>query len=195
MVDLPYTTRIILVLGFLLSASLLELALRGRRATRWRSSLALIGCGALGAVAGALVDLLTSALGPAYFAVGKGLGEGAGLTLRALGLGARAGVAAGVVAGAVLLRAAGRPLWAGEVLRAARGVARGAAAGLAVGLAVGAVVPTDVVGAAGFELRVESRRGFALAWAAHAGVYAGALGALGVRARRLRRRRRTSVSG
>jgi hypothetical protein len=174
--EFSYGGRLLLALGFLASVSGIELAVRGRSATRWRSSIALIVCGAAGAAVGVAVDLLTSSIGPAYFAVGKGLGAGPGLGARALRLGAQAGVAAGVVAGALLLLMARRPLGLLEVGRAFARILAHLGPGLGIGLAIGALVPADLVAAAGFaEVEAADRRGFALAFGAHLGAYGGAL--------------------
>ena len=56
-----------LVLGVIAVASLVEYLARGRRAVRWRSSLLIVICGALGAVVAVAVDMLTSSISTEYF--------------------------------------------------------------------------------------------------------------------------------
>src|SRR5690606_16474644 len=145
-----FIERLGLAVVFVATASGVELALRGRRATRWRSALVLAACGSLGAALGCAIDLLTSTLGPAYFAVGKGLGDAPGLTLRALGLGAQAGAAAGVIVAAILLLRAGRRLSRIELRSAAARIARTVGGGVALGALAGALAPSWLVTDAGF---------------------------------------------
>ena len=77
----------------------------GPAARRWKEYLFLYGVGAFAALLGALNDAYTVSVSPDYFISGKGLEDGDGLMLRAMGLGAQAGFVAGIIlAGCLLLR-------------------------------------------------------------------------------------------
>ncbi len=167
-----FAPRALLALAFLLIASLVELALRGHRAVRWRYSLFLIACGGGGAALGCGLDAVTSAVSPAYFAMGKGLGEGDGLSGRALLLGAAAGTSAGVVLGCGLLAMLG-----GRALawRPALTIGGAAVAGSAAGMGVGWLVPLGTLGDWQDALAWTEQRPFLAVWCAHCGVYVGAL--------------------
>ncbi|MDA1266141.1 MAG: hypothetical protein O2816_13755 [Planctomycetota bacterium] len=171
--DLPFGVRVGLALAFLACVSMIELARRGREAVRWRLSLVLVGCALLGAGFGIAVDSITVRLSPDYFAWGKALGDGPGLTGRALRLGSMAGGSAGVTYGAILIVAArGRAVSA--PLRHAWSIPCLAALG---GLAGGLLAPwlRTVPDEAPF--LDPSREGQALlrVWCAHSGVYLGSL--------------------
>lgn len=101
----PFWTRALVVLTALACVGAVELALCRGRAQRWKEYAAWLTFAALGALFGAANDLITSGLSPSYFELGKGLPGGSELRWAAIGLGARAGTAAGLLIGGILLMA------------------------------------------------------------------------------------------
>ncbi len=175
--DLP--AALLLACAFLALASAIELALRGRKAWRWKGSLILIGCALLGAGCGTLIDVLHVRLSPDYFVHGKGLAPGPGLHAAAATLGARAGTGAGVLVGVVLTYCARparerAPLPLTRVARIALQPLAYAACGGLLGLALG-FGPMPVRWIGGYATRVDaaSRSAFLAVWAAHLGLYLG----------------------
>lgn len=188
--DAPFGYRLAALALFLALASGIEFALRGRDSVRWRASLVIIGLGAIGSLVGLSIDLCTSTISPAYFAVGKGLGWGEGLTLRACGLGLQAGTSAGVVTGAVLAflnYRAGFPslpmtrvIWLGRLP-----VSGAVPCGVLLGAATALIPPGVLLDAVRSQLQAGQAHAFTVVWATHAGVYFGAIMGLAVAASRL----------
>lgn len=177
-----FVPRLVTLVALLTLAAGVELLLRGRRATRWRSYAFLLAAGALGAAVGAAIDAVTSSLSPEYFVHGKGLPGGESLRGAALRLGAHAGFAGGCAAAGILLvrnsPRAGVP--ALPLRRLARGcllIAISAIAGAGLLLALGSALPLGLPFDPGIILPPPSRGRFALAWWTHIGAYAGALAA------------------
>jgi len=192
-----FGSRCLALLAFALVVSSVDVALHGRSASRWREYALLFLAAAAGALCGAAVDAVTSAVSPDYFVIAKGIRAGEGFRLRAVALGAQAGTGYGALLGGVLLFSAGRgfsrdPPAVRRIVRAcltipAWGLAAGAAALIAASISpislpwfrelVG--IPDDAV------------RRMSAAWLCHLGLYAGALVGLVVAIRGLRRWRAT----
>jgi len=179
----PFVTRLAWLALFFAAAALVDLAIHRRRATRWREYAAIVALGAVGALAGMVVDAATVAISPDYFVYGKGLVRGATLTREAMALGARAGFILGAIAAGLLCMANGRASEAaGDLpLVAQRRVAR---AGLLVLLPVLLLAP--LFGAVACLLPLPAphvqwsgpptlARRFVVVWWIHLGVYVGAL--------------------
>lgn len=197
--DVPFAYRLAALFLFLGGVSGVEFALRGASAVRWRAALLILSLGAAGALAGAAIDSLTSAISPAYFAVGKELGWTSDLAWRARVLGLQAGCSAGVVVGAVLAsvnhRAAGPSLPLARMWRLGTVPLMTAAVGGLVFGAFGAVAPPAVlVDAVRSTVPEGDERAFVLVWCTHAGLYAGAAVGLVVAAVRAWRARRVLSS-
>lgn len=167
-----------------------EFAIRGRESVRWRASILIVGLGAIGSLVGLSIDLCTSTISPAYFAVGKGLGWGDGLTLRACGLGLQAGASAGVVAGAVLAYLnyrtgfpslpLARVIWLGRLP-----VSAAVPCGVLLGACIALHPPGLLLDSVSPRLQAGQAHAFIVVWATHAGVYFGAIVGLAVAASRL----------
>lgn len=99
--DLPFPQRLLVLASALVLVSLIELAIRGRSAVRWRYSIFVALSGTLGATHGAAHDAVTSMISPEYFAVLKGLGWD-DLRVKAIILGAQAGCSFGVIVAALV---------------------------------------------------------------------------------------------
>jgi hypothetical protein len=178
--------------------SAVEFAIRGPRATRWRSSLFLIGAGIAGAAAGAWVDGITSSISPAYFAIGKGLGQETGLQRRAIHLGLQAGCSAGVLVGGILLATAIVGQRRAAPIRSLVATLRYPLLGaLLFGTMAGGLgalaIPTSCLGDFSTILSPAEQRPFLTVWSAHAGVYAGTLLGTLLGARRIHRYRREDL--
>lgn len=178
--DAPFEYRLAALALFLSLASGIELAFRGRESVRWRASILIIGLGGVGALIGLSLDLCTSTISPAYFAVGKGLGWGDGLTLRACGLGLQAGASAGVVAGAVLAyinyRSGLPSLPLARVIWLARfPVAAAVSCGALLCASTALNPPGVLLDVARPRLQAGQEHAFVVVWATHAGVYFGAI--------------------
>jgi hypothetical protein len=102
---IPFWMRAMALVCAFVIVGAVELALRRKRAERWKEYAAWVAFAASGATFGAANDLITSALSPAYFVIGKGLSQGPQLAWAAADLGARAGTAAGLLIGGILLMA------------------------------------------------------------------------------------------
>jgi len=183
---LPFCARVgALVLVAAVVAGV-ERLVRGDRATRWMEYGALLAGAGLGSILGAAVDAVTSSISPEYFAFGKGLGAEAGLTQRALLLGAQAGFVGGAVITGILLVAM-KPDWTLRRVEVAR-LARASACVAICSFATAAVVCLGV-------WRLLAQRplspyaGFQLVWCTHLGVYVGAIAAMIHVARRAKRSR------
>lgn len=92
---------------FLAASAALDRKRHGAGAKRWREYAQLFTVALFGALAGACVNFVTGKISPEYFTLGKGLPGDARFTLRTVALGVQSGFAAGMVAGALLLFAAG----------------------------------------------------------------------------------------
>jgi fructose-specific phosphotransferase system IIC component len=103
-----FSSRVILLLGLMALISLVDLWRNGARAVKYREYGFVLFTGVIAALTGFVNDSITSSISPNYFIIGKGLEENSNLRLQAAMYGCRAGFAAGVVGGAVLLYAARR---------------------------------------------------------------------------------------
>ncbi len=187
MIDAPFGLRFVAVVLLLGLTSGVEYAVKGKAAVRWRASLLIVTLSAIGALLGGVIDVLTSSISPAYFAIGKGLGWSSDLTWRACGLGLQAGAAAGVVVGAVLAyvnyRATGPSLPLARMHRFALiPVAAALMGGVALGVLAAYVSPGVLVDLVRDRLPEGDEAAFVTVWCAHIGLYAGALLGLGVAA-------------
>lgn len=99
--DLPFPQRLLVLASALVLVSLIELAIKGRSAVRWRYSIFVVLSGTLGAAHGAAHDAVTSMISPEYFAVLKGLGWD-DVRVKAITLGAQAGCSFGVIVAALV---------------------------------------------------------------------------------------------
>ncbi len=198
MPELPFWSRLLLLLAVLALLASWDRWRHGGEARRAREYAFLLVCGALGAALGGALDQVSVRVSPEYFVYGKGLDAGSGLAWRAAALGAQAGFVAGLVAGGVLLltnqpRPERPPLPAAAVLRVTLPWLLGAAL---LGEAAGALAaPLDPLGLhRDLDGLVEpaAQKAFLRVWGMHAGLYLGALTGLVVAAVRLRRRRRSS---
>ena len=178
--EIPFWTRAVALVCAFVIVGAAELVLRRERAGRWKEYAAWVAFAAAGATFGAANDLITSALSPAYFVIGKGLAQGPQLAWAAADLGARAGAAAGLLAGGILLMANNprqglAPLPYGWLAR----VALVPLALAAIGAPLFALGGSFDLQGLGPELaRVLSKsevRAFLLVQRAHLGAYAGAL--------------------
>jgi hypothetical protein len=198
--ELPFLARLALLLVVLALLAGWDRWRHGAEARRAREYAFLLGCGALAAGLGALLDQLSVRISPHYFVLGKGVAAGPGLAWRAAGVGAQAGFVAGLVVGGVLLLVdqprAGRPTLGGRaLLRTALPWLLGAAL---LGEALGAALaPLDPLGLEreleGF-LRAPARDRFVQVWGMHAGLYLGALAGLVLAAIRVVRARRRAAT-
>ena len=196
--DVTLGWRIVAALAFLGVVSAVDLARNGARATRWRGSLFLIAAGAAGAGFGVAVDLVTSSISEAYFAVGKGLGRGPELLARILALGVRAGLSAGVLIGCVYLaanhvRSADSP---GPTRALFRLLVHPLAGAVVVGALLGAlaatILPLELAGSWRTELTPDEVRPFLTVWSIHGGLYLGGAAGAAVGVRSIRRHGRAA---
>ena len=195
--DLPFGYRLALAAALLIVASGVEFACKGPGAVRWRGTLIIMAGAMCGGAFGIAVDSITSAISPAYFAVGKGLGWGDDLTHRARVLGLQAGCSAGVVIACVLtyfnfrVTPGAAPL---PILRVVRSFAGLALASLCGAVALALVFLACALGDVGLGVPMgvasEEREPFLLVWGAHTGLYAGGLAGLIRASVRLREHRR-----
>jgi hypothetical protein len=98
-----FADRIFLLLGLMAIAALIDHYRNGKKASRFREYGFVLLTGLIGAVVGFANDLVTCSISPDYFVLGKGLATGDGLRWRAGIYGAQAGLAAGIIGGAVCL--------------------------------------------------------------------------------------------
>jgi len=105
---IPFSYRVILLLGLMLGVSVVDFCRNGARAARFREYGFILITGAVGAVVGCGNDWITSGISPDYFTLGKGLEEGPDLRIQAALFGLRVGFSAGVIGGAVCLYASRR---------------------------------------------------------------------------------------
>ena len=99
---LSFWPRVGLLLVLLVVVAGLEALLRGKAASRWVEYGVLVGMLVMGALFGVGMDQVSSRISPAYFLYAKGVDMNA-FSWGVVDLGARAGVTAGAVAGAILL--------------------------------------------------------------------------------------------
>jgi len=99
----PFSYRMALLLGMMLIVSLVDLYRKGSQATKFRDYGFIIITGAVGAIVGFTNGLITSAISPEYFILGKGLEEAPDLRMQAGLFGLRVGFSAGVIGGAICL--------------------------------------------------------------------------------------------
>lgn len=192
-----FGSRCAFLLTFAVLIAAIDLALHGRRATRWREYSLLLLAAIVGALCGMVVDSVTSVVSPEYFVDGKGIAAGDGFRWRAVALGAQAGAGCGALLGGALMIAAGRDF---SLHRSAR--KRVASACLETALwALGggvAALPTATISRISLSWIRESAASrddevlrMSAVWLCHLGVYAGALVGLVVAIRGLRQWRAT----
>jgi len=104
---IPYWPRVAALVVLLSAIAAVDLARHGSKATRWREYSFILAGGLAAGLFGLVNDLITSAISPEYFILGKGLPARA-LRQSAGELGLQAGSSAGVIAAAVMVYAATR---------------------------------------------------------------------------------------
>lgn len=174
MIALPFAQRVLL-----LAAVFAAIALISRDGSRWKEYLFLFVAAGAGGVYGVFNDLMTSAISPAYFEIGKDLARGQGFGGRVAELGFHAGFVAAAFAACALLYTnnprEGRPrLGYGELSRAfvlAGAIAVGA--GCVAGIASLLVEPTWFLRTVDVVVPTSAARGFLTVAAIHAGLYLG----------------------
>ncbi len=102
MPDIPFWVRILVLVALMAIVAGADAWVRRRRARRWKEYLFILAVGCLGAVFGAMIDLVTSSISADYFICGKELSPD-GIRWRAMVLGLEAGFSAGAIAGALCL--------------------------------------------------------------------------------------------
>jgi len=97
--SIPYWARVAALVALMVAVAGVEIAIRGRNASRWKEYGFVLGAGLAAGLFGLANDLVTSSISPDYFVVGKGLPID---TLRrsAGTLGFQAGFSAGAIAAA-----------------------------------------------------------------------------------------------
>ncbi len=104
----PFAYRVILLLGLMVVAAIVDYRRRGAQAERYREYGFICIAGMLGGLFGFANDCVTSGVSPEYFTLGKGLEAGGGLRWRAGVFGFKAGLSAGAVAAAICMFARGK---------------------------------------------------------------------------------------
>lgn len=194
--DVPFWARFAALLVLMITGASIDVAVRGREATRPREYAFLLAAGAIGALFALCADQVTSRLSPEYFVIGKGLDDGAGFGRAVVVLGLQAGLVAGLVLGGVLLLAnqakPGRPALPLPRLLLRAGWPLGGALLVApLGALVGGpLFPAGMRGELGRLLEAEPLERFMRVWGVHLGLYVGAVVGVIVAVVDLRRRRR-----
>jgi hypothetical protein len=179
--DVPFWARFATLLVLMIIGASIDVAVRGREATRPREYAFLLAAGAIGAAFALCVDQVTSRLSPEYFVIGKGLDEGPTFAGAVVELSLQAGLVAGLVLGGVLLLAnqpkAGRPaLPLVRVLLRAGWPLGGALLVAPVGALAGvALFPGGMRGELARLLEAEPLERFMRVWGVHLGLYVGAV--------------------
>ena len=184
--------RVALLLGLMSVAAVLDFWRRGKEAVKHREYGFIWVAGILGGCVGFANDCLTSSISPGYFTLGKGLEPGDDLRLRAGMYGFKAGLAAGIIGGAVCLVV--RPRNAGfstaqmrRLLQALWLPAVGAVlVGLALPIVAGGFDPMGLSARLDSLINADQIARFRKVWWIHTGLYAG-LG-LGLAAMMIRQR-------
>jgi len=190
-----FGSRCLALLAFALVVSSVDVALHGRCASRWREYALLFLAATAGALCGAAVDAVTSAVSPDYFVIAKGIRAGEGFRLRAVALGAQAGTGYGALLGGALMFSAGRgfsrdPRSVRRIVRACLTIpAWGLTAG-AVALIAASIAPISLPWFRELDwISDDAVRRISAAWLCHLGLYAGALAGAILTIRALRRLR------
>ena len=200
MPHIPYSVRILVLLGVLGGVAGIDLWRNGGRAGKWREYLFLLFAAATGGIFGVGVDTVTVRISPDYFEVGKGVAAGDSFLGDVLALGFQAGFFAGAVIGMVLLitnnpRTDRTPLSYPRLLRL---VPLPLITALLLAVPAATLFPRDPFGLAaslaGF-VPPDRIPGFLTVWGAHAGLYLGAMIGTFVAVRRIRRERTPIVGG
>lgn len=175
--DVPFEARFGVLLALLALGAGVDVARRGRAATRPREYATLLAAGLIGAVFALGVDQVTSRLSPEYFVIGKELPAGPGFARAVVVLSLQAGLVAGLVLGGVLLVANQRPaLPAGRLLGRALWPMGGALLCAPLGMLVATVLdPLGMRADLGKFLTPVALEDMVRVWGIHAGLYAGAL--------------------
>lgn len=180
--DLPFLSRLGILLVVLTIMATWDYRRRGAQAARWREYLFLVAVGSLGAGIGVAHDLVTSSISEDYFVIGKGLNKGVRFRASVIELGAHAGFLVAIVAAGIYLLANGRrdgtsPLSLGQLARLAWKPLVCALLGGAVLGGLATAVPPD--GALRLEilrsLAAPERARFVTVWGIHIGIYSGLL--------------------
>lgn len=197
--DVPFALRLALLLGLMVIGAVIDRAVHGADARRWREYAFLLAAGAVGAVFALACDQVTSRLSPEYFVIGKGLDPGAGFARAVVELSLQAGLVAGLVLGGVLLLAnqprPDRPALPLPrlLLRAGWPLAGATLAGPLGALTLPPLDPLGLRAELGPLLTDRVLEDLVRVWGVHAGLYAG--GVLGTIAGvvEVRRRRRVGA--
>lgn len=198
-IDVPFSYRVAALAVFALSAVLWDVHRSGRSGSRWREYLFLFLGGVVGATLGVGNDLLTSAISPEYFSIGKGINSGEHFRRDVLQLGLQAGFSAGVILAAVMLFAnsVGRSVPPLPIARVAWRVVcpcGGAMLGAGVLGSLAVLIDSRTLLDSLSDLMTDGQlRCFAIAWAIHIGLYAGAVIGLIVAVVQIRSGRRLSA--
>lgn len=194
--DVPFWARLATLLVLMIMGAAIDVAVRGREATRPREYAFLLAAGAIGALFALCTDQVTSRLSPEYFVIGKGLDEGPTFARAVVELGLQAGLVAGLVLGGVLLLAnqakPDRPaLPLARVLLRAGWPLGGALLVAPIGALTGvALFPGGMRGELARLLDAEPLERFMRVWGVHLGLYVGAVAGVIVAVVDVRRRRR-----
>jgi hypothetical protein len=192
-----FTNRVLLLLALMAIVTIVDFKQKGREASKYREYGFILIAGAVGALLGFVNDLITSSISPDYFVFGKGLDSGDGLRWRAGIFGAKEGLSAGIIAGAVCLFATAQktslsPAQLRSLLaRLWMPLAGAVLAGLTLPLAAGAFDPFHLAAKLESFLNGNQIRRFLRVWWIYTGLYAGltlGLAAMIARTRRDRRR-------
>ena len=200
MTHIPYSARILVLLGVLGLVAGIDLRRNRDRAQKWREYLFLLFAAAVGGLFGVGTDSVTVRISPEYFEIGKEIPAGDGFLGRVLALGFQAGFFAGAVIGMALLIAnnprPGRPPLPYARLR--RLVPIPLMAALLTAAPASLLFARDPFGLAGALTGFVSPDrvpAFLTVWGAHTGLYLGAMIGTLVAVRRIRRERTSAVGG
>ncbi len=178
MPEFPFAWRISALLLFSAAAVALDRRHPPEQRTRWREYSVLCLGTSIGIVFGVAVDSITSSISPDYFVHGKWITSGPGFRSQVLLLGAKAGSSAGVIGTAVLLIANPHPKRAFVASRLIWLPVVGAAS---LGSLFGVIQSqSGLMRWSAEHALLGERRAllFETVWAAHLGVYVGALSGL-----------------
>ncbi len=98
-----FAGRLILLLVLMICAALIEFAIKGKQAQRWKEYVFLLLCASVTALIGLVHDYFTVQISPLYFILGKSLPDDPRLVYFVMELGAQAGSVMGFIIGGLLL--------------------------------------------------------------------------------------------
>lgn len=195
-----FANRVLLLFTLMAIVAIVDFKRKGREASKYREYGFILIAGVAGALAGFANDLITSSISPEYFIFGKGLELGDDLRCRAGIFGAKEGLSAGIIAGAVCLFAIGQKTsLSGAQLRsllARLWMPLGGAAlvGVTLPLGAGSFDPFHLAAKLESLLNGEQIGRFLRVWWIHTGLYAGLVLGLAAMIARTRRDRRVKAA-